>query len=242
MGYSRYIKAGNFLEVYDYKVDRIKSKRKYSNFKDWNKSMVDPESVKNDVSYLMAKNRIRRLVNCNFTGRSSFLTLTYANNFQDVEGAKKDFVLFIKRLNYALYGSKISTIKYLAVYELQERGAIHFHIVLFDVPFIDIDVLRKVWSYGVIKINKIGQCDNVGAYICKYFTKDSLRKKNQKLFFRSFNLIEPLLGEVSQEDMRKIEMASGVSQLRYMKNYKDYFGSDIQYRQLKTTIDTSLIK
>ncbi|MEK7131824.1 MAG: hypothetical protein AAB797_03805 [Patescibacteria group bacterium] len=241
MAYSKYVLAGNFLEIYDYPFNKVQSKRR-SNFFDFNKSNVGPDEQKTEMSYRSAKTRIRRLINCNFKyGRSSFLTLTYAENMGDVEKAKLDFKNWILRLNYALYEKKTSDLKYLAVYELQQRGAIHFHVVLFDVPWIEINKMRDIWGFGFIKYNKLKNCDNVGAYICKYFTKDGSRKKNEKLFFRSFNLKEPHEIELD-EDASKLYMAGfNVLGFRYAKEYKDYFGSNIYYRQLmvEEKIDTS---
>lgn len=237
MSFAKYIKAGSYLEIYNYTFNKINSKKK-SNFAGWDKAMVGDEEYKNERSYMSAKSRIRRLVNCNFVeNRSSFLTLTYAENMQDLVRAKIDFLLFIKRLNWSLYKTRSNQLKYLAVHEYQDRGAIHFHIILFDVDRIGLETLRSLWTYGFVKINQLKNCDNVGAYISKYFTKDSNRKKNQKLFYRSFNLQEPVITEVSSDEMLRIEKEVGIVELRYAKSYKDYFGSEISYRQYKISND-----
>ena len=64
----------------------------------------------------------------------------------------------------------------------QERGAIHYHIILFDFPFISINRLTTIWGHGFVKINKIDvdSIENRGRYISKYFEKDLDMKSIRK--------------------------------------------------------------
>ena len=61
----------------------------------------------------------------------------------------------MKRLNYQLYKTKKSQIKYLATWEKQKRGAIHYHIVLFGFPYLPHSQLVNIWGHGIIGINRI---------------------------------------------------------------------------------------
>lgn len=233
MPYAKYVIAGQYVEVYKYQTEKVIRRQTSNNLLGWNKDTVKDE-VKEQQSYLNAKSHVRRLVNANFVkDRSSFLTLTYAENMQDLAKAKQDFLLFIKRLNWSFYKVRTNKLKYLAVYEFQKRGAIHFHIILFDVDKVLITKLRKLWKYGFVKINQLKNCDNVGAYISKYFTKDTNRQKNQKLFYRSFNLAVPSFFGGSHEAVDKKMDILGLNELRFAKDYKDYYGSLVQYRQWK---------
>ena len=67
------------------------------------------------------------------------------------------------RLNYKLN----QKIKYLAVIEFQERGAVHYH-VLSDIPYIPQKELQDIWGHGFVYINAVKHVDNIGAYIVKY--------------------------------------------------------------------------
>lgn len=95
-----------------------------------------------------------------------------------------------------MYNSKKQKLKYLAVWEKQKRGAIHYHIIFFDMPYIKNKQLEEIWGHGFVKINKIDvdSIDNRGRYVSKYFSKD-IDEKNykQKSFFKSQNLIQPII-------------------------------------------------
>lgn len=137
---------------------------------------------------------IARLVDTNFDDRTKFLTLTFKENIQDIEYANNEFKKFIKRLNYTLYKTKKANLNYLATWEKQQRGAIHYHVILFGFPFVSIDRLTTIWGHGFVKINQIDvdSAENRGRYISKYFDKDlELKEHKKKAFFRSRNLKQP---------------------------------------------------
>ena len=120
-------------------------------------------------SFRRRKQRIRRLINSNNVGKSSFLTLTYKDNMISQSQGYKDLNNFLKRLRYHYPQFN----KYLYCIERQERGAIHFHLVFFDVPKIDNEILSKLWGKGFIRINKTENVNNLGAYMTKYMSKES---------------------------------------------------------------------
>lgn len=139
---------------------------------------------------------IARIVDCNFDNKTKFMTLTFKKNINDITYTNYEFNKFIKRLNFSLYNSKKQKLKYLAVWEKQKRGAIHYHIIFFDMPYIKNKQLEEIWGHGFVKINKIDvdSIDNRGRYVSKYFSKD-IDEKNykQKSFFKSQNLIQPII-------------------------------------------------
>lgn len=137
---------------------------------------------------------IARLVDMNFDDQTKFLTLTFRENIQNIAYANNEFKKFIKRLNYELYHTKKANLKYLATWEKQKRGAIHYHIILFDFPFLSVDRLTTIWGHGFVKINRIDvdRIENRGRYISKYFDKDlDMKEHKKKAFFRSRNLKVP---------------------------------------------------
>lgn len=93
---------------------------------------------------------ISRIIDCNFDDNTKFMTLTFKDNIQDVKYTNVEFKKFIKRLNYYLYNEKKQNLKYLAVWEKQKRGAIHYHIIFFEFPFININDLQRIWGNGFV--------------------------------------------------------------------------------------------
>jgi len=118
--------------------------------------------------------RLRHLINNNFTGASNelFVTLTYAENMRDVERLYRDFEKYIKRLRYAWKDR--STIDYISVVEPQKRGAWHMHVLLrlndLAAAYIGNADMAKLWGHGFVRVQRLEQVDNVGAYLTAYLT------------------------------------------------------------------------
>jgi len=98
------------------------------------------------------------------------------------------FNQFIKRMTY-----KYPRFEYLAIPEFQKRGAVHYHI-LCKMPFVHFNEIRTIWGHGNIDIKKIQSVTNIGAYVCKYLSKDMFdaRTFGKKKFFRSQTLKNPV--------------------------------------------------
>lgn len=151
---------------------------------------------------------IARLVDTNFDSKTKFITLTFKENINDVSYTNKEFSKFIKRLNYYLYKEKKQLLKYIAVWELQERGAIHYHVIFFSLPYIKNSELQKIWGYGFVKINRIDvdSKENRGRYVSKYFSKNiDIKTYKQKSFFKSQNLIQPKVRKYNSYEPIKIK-------------------------------------
>jgi len=145
------------------------------------------------------RTEIRRLVNSN-PHLNKFMTLTFAENITDLKTANYIFNKFILRMNY-----KYPDFEYLAVPEFQKRGAVHYHL-LCDVSFIEVSELQEIWGQGFVKINKIDEVNNVGAYVSKYLGKEmDERTFGKKKFFRSQSLKESIeiLGWYAQKFFEK---------------------------------------
>ena len=137
---------------------------------------------------------IARIVDCNFDDKTKFLTLTFKDNIQDITITNREFKYFIQRLNYYLYQTKTQLLKYIATWEKQKRGAIHYHVIFFDFPYIAKEKLQDLWAHGFIKINRIDvdSKENRGRYLSKYFGKDlELKEHKKKAFFKSQKLKMP---------------------------------------------------
>ena len=218
---------------YNYKAKTKYNRRKFEELSEEEKE----ESKARQESYYKRKIfDIERLIDCNYNDKSTFLTLTFGRNLEDLPEANKEFNLFIKRLKYYLKkldeaneddentedvkddeaventedvkddetdenteddeAKEKESLKYISVWERQERGAIHYHVILFNLPFIKAKKIEEIWKNGFIKINLIKDEDkatgSVSTYLTKYFVKDiAERVREKKAYFSSRNLKKP---------------------------------------------------
>lgn len=193
------IVSGDIYEVYEYENSIIEG------YTDTKKSSKGRQSVANEECKIenrekvlnRARTDLRRIINSNigmYGQTDKFMTLTFAENMTDLKSANYEFKKFMQRLKRF---HKID-MKYAAVPEIQQEryektgfAVWHFHVIFFNLPYTRANKLSSIWGNGFIKINRIDHVDNVGAYICKYMTKDNGELKGQKCYFTSRNLIKP---------------------------------------------------
>ena len=129
-----------------------------------------------------AKNNIKEIIALNLTIHSAFITLTYADNITDHEYSSYEFNKFIKRYQY-----QQPDLKYLSVLEYQQRGAIHYHLIVFNYQDHDI---TKLWPHGFSYVKHIDYNHEplrVASYMGKYLSKQSI-EFNKKIYTASRNL------------------------------------------------------
>lgn len=220
---------------------KTKAKKRYEEYS----ALEQYDSLKRKQKhYEQMRWEISRLVDCNFDYKTKFLTLTFKENITDIEYANNELKKFLKRLNYFFYHTKKQSLKYIATWEKQKRGSIHYHIIFFDFPYIKRDLLEEIWEHGFIKINqiKVDSKENRGRYISKYFSKDlELKEHKKKAFFTSQNLKKPIVKklELTPEQIKSLEKEN----IMYSKEYErktyisEIFRSQEQPEQyLKDTI------
>lgn len=210
-GYNqKIIETPTYIEIWEYEQP-ILAKRKIENDEkkekpDWLKNIkytFDELNAQGQYDSLKRKQKhyknqrfaVARLIDTNFDNQTKFLTLTFKEDITDIAYTNSEFKKFMKRLNYQLYKTKKSQIKYLATWEKQKRGAIHYHIVLFEFPYLPHSQLVQIWGHGIIGINRIDvdSAENRGRYVSKYFDKDlELKEHKKKAFFKSQNLKKPI--------------------------------------------------
>lgn len=194
----KYVVSGNVIERYTYEKNQFVGFEPH-NEKGKNKNGIN-KSENRAISLSRARKIVMRTINSN-PCLDKFLTLTFEENVIDLNYANNEFKKWVDRVNYQVFNSKKRVLKYVAVIEFQKRGAVHYHI-LCNLPFIDVNRLSEIWSHGFIKLNKIkgdkerfgsSECDNVGAYVCKYMTKDNddERLNCRKSYLMSRNLDKP---------------------------------------------------
>jgi hypothetical protein len=106
--------------------------------------------------------------------RVKFITLTYIDNMQDGLLAKLHLKRFIERLQYA--HEKLWVVWKL---DFQERGAMHFHLIVGNMKFTDFEEIQKMWSECseqaenvFTRIEAIKSIRGVLSYAAKYMTKE----------------------------------------------------------------------
>lgn len=191
-----------------------------------------------------AKKNLRRLINANvgqygkeFTAK--FLTLTFKDNVKDLDKANYEFEKFIKRLNYFCYGTKKANLKYTCVIEFQNRGAIHYHVIIYNIPFVKANDIANVWGNGFIKINRIDDIDNVGAYVSEYLGQaekgqghdiEDDRLQGKKSYFSSRGLFKPI--EITNKKIvEQVAAALPLENLTYAADFENEHLGNISYKQ-----------
>lgn len=187
-----------------------------------------------------AKGSLKRLINANawnwFDENGKvfipiFFTLTFAENMTDIKKANYEFTKFIQRFNYKVY--KKSYLKYTTVIEFQLRGAVHYHFVFYNLPFVtDLkNELEKSWGNGFTNFRKIDKIKNVGVYMSKYMSKNVANEKlyGKKCYFSSRGLKKPkVINDNETADFLLRLLSEGVT--CYKKEYvSDYAGKTIYH-------------
>lgn len=227
--------SGDVIEVYEYEKGYLVESDAINPQGRGSEASEEDKAINRDKVSSRARKTVRRLINANIGQygddcSAKFLTLTFADNITDPKTANYEFTKFIKRMNYEIFGTKNANLRYVAVIEFTKRGRVHYHVVLFNIPYIKAQELSDIWSNGFVKINKINHVDNVGAYVCKYMTKDNDKLVSNKSYFASRNLFKP--DEIT--DKKRVEnllnsLPSGLITFESSFN-NDYVGS-IRYRQ-----------
>ena len=218
-----YISASRRLKIIGdiFQIDRYGrsltiGKKKPKKIKVDNNLKVEKKEDSKSAFY-RAKVRIRDAINANayqyrdLKGRiikPMFLSLTFRKLITSLDIGHREFTNFIKRFNYLITGKNRCYLKYVSVVEFQKRGAIHYHVVLFNLPFIKniYDKLAKIWTVGSRNIIPIDNIQNIGQYVCKYMTKTGVddRLKARKSYFISRDLKKPTI-LYSSRHIRMIE-------------------------------------
>lgn len=103
-----------------------------------------------------------------------FVTLTYGDEYPDARTAKKHLRALFERIRRKMDGLPVSAVWRL---EFQVRGAPHFHIIFFDLPFI----CKLTWQYWweeitgtpepFTRVERVRSHKNLMAYVSKYVAK-----------------------------------------------------------------------
>lgn len=116
----------------------------------------------------------RAVINANVTDvtKVRWCTLTYAENMTDPKKLYKDFQQFNQRFQYYCKQKGYGKPEYIVMMEPQGRGAWHAHLLYIwqdrKAPYISNADFSELWGHGFVRIKKLENVDNVGAYLTAY--------------------------------------------------------------------------
>ena len=177
------------------------------NFDPVTKQIIQKQKAQSSLS--RTRNEMRRKINANPT-LLTFLTLTFAKSMPEVKKANAIFNRFILRMR-----KKFKDFKYIAVIEFQRDedyhgnikpggGSVHYHLLCdLDISALttkaktrayERDFAKNYWKNGFVTIKPAEHVDNIGAYFCKYLSKDMFDERmfRKKKYFCSQNLQKPI--------------------------------------------------
>lgn len=161
---------------------------------------------------------VRRIIEANdrqYGQVSKFITYTFAQNITDLDQAMRLWTSFSRSLN-----SRMGRMKYLAVIEFQKRGAVHFHVLYFNMPYI-VGLKEKIqgyWKHGFTQVRAVRSVKQIGLYVSKYLTKNiDKRLRGRKAFFTSRNLLRPT--QWRHEDSIDRILTSGTFEIESVVQY-----------------------
>lgn len=148
---------------------------------------------KREDNVLRARRTIRRLIEANVSPsrKPIFMTFTFARNVRTLEEANPLFSTAVKEMQ-----RRWGRTRYLCVPEFQQRGAVHYHAIFFDLPYI-LHIKRKMsklWPHGFVQVKAIRKVKSIGLYVSKYLQKGvgDERTVGHKAFFTSRRMIRPI--------------------------------------------------
>ena len=196
------VKSGDRTELYKYKSFlKIGSECNNKNGRKGDEVTKEKKIINKRVNLSRSRNKIIRLC-CSNNDLTTFITLTYKDNFQDFKKSKCHLNYFLK---------KFKGLKYIYVLELQSRGAIHYHLLCnLSIPFktshkgrksqmqkdFERQFANKYWKHGFVDVRNLRSegNTNVGKYLSSYMVKQLLNKDLQgvRCFGYSRNLLKPI--------------------------------------------------
>ena len=134
-----------------------------------------------------SQQRLRRLIEENFTARDVWITPTFRPDALPQTDAEmlriaQNYVRRLKRL----YAKRGEDLRYIAIIEKSERGRYHMHMIVNSV--LTPAELRDAWGLGRLGVDPLEFTADGLQGLANYMTKFPLLKKR---YLRSRNLVEP---------------------------------------------------
>lgn len=203
MGYKLII-SGNYFQFKQAYIDLKPNQVKAKHTREHNKMLKDiynldversddpnNEYKKRKDNLSRVRNSFKLLAHANQNGYSKLITLTTQEilTIDELRSALHKWLTQIKR------DTKQSKLKYIGVYELQERGAPHVHLIFFNEVFIEWGKALKHWrsligGLGSVQIKRLQANKHIN-YLCAYLGYEAIKALGHKSIIRSVGLEKP---------------------------------------------------
>lgn len=167
------IKSKKMTEIYDSLF--IKSYQGQGKKPRLPKRKPTAEEVKKN-NLRMAKAKLRMLIDNNFKEDDYYLTLTFKKELPPEE-SKKAIQKFVRDLRKQ-YKKSEKELKY--IYIAEEKGRLHFHMLVNREIELTTALMRKLWPYGFTEIKYYQGAAEDAIKMAEYFTKERTINDDKK--------------------------------------------------------------
>lgn len=238
--------SGNILEMYHYERTYYFDVNRKDTLKSESMITEEMKAVNKTKALDRAIKEVRRYIASNYTKNTTkFITLGFKEEVTILSEAKKKLDYFHKKLNRILNISP----KYIGTYEYQDNGKIHFHIIYFNLPYIEHEELSRIWNNGSAYIQSVEDGPASYNYLTKYILKSNTnREDNRNMYFRSLKLNKPI---EKNDDLvaQKINKILDSAEFKWFYNFKneneyagEYTVKSIDIRKLDTNIRMQILR
>jgi len=216
MGFTKVFRCGDSIEVYEY--GKNLSPRKTNGRKAPPNPLRRKYALRSEDSVRRARKSFRRLVRSNLdaASRPALLTLTMRQKLSYATSVRL-FTQFAVRLR-----RRFRSVRYIAVPEFQQRGAAHWHVLIWGLPeelacsgmitryggrshFVETcapdkacervqRTLQRLWLRGYADLIETDGHPALAGYLAKYMSKtmSDRRLRGKKAYYASRNIMRPM--------------------------------------------------
>lgn len=246
MGHIKAIQSGDIIEIFNYERDLPEKNKRNERIVERSNGICRPRKMRRKIvrdrrfdNVCRQRATFRRLVRSNLTRAETpaLLTLTMLDIVPITQGYKS-FSDFISRLRKS-YGE---TFRYIAVPEFQKRGAVHFHVLMWGLPYETIyferqeRTLQHIWARGFLDCTTTDGNGRLITYLCKYMQKAVFdeRLAGQKGYVCSRNIVRPVLLKTKTQLGEYLRINNYVdNEVTYSKEYDTKWLGSMSYKIIK---------
>lgn len=205
MKYRKLIQSGNLTELYEYEREPqrvVPRKNKRGRVAPWGTSQLTEAGLadwlqKRRVSSInRCRESFRRLVRANLSKPPPVLLTLTMLDIVDLRTAYRCYHEFGQRMRRTCGVGP----SWIAVPEFQKRGAVHFHVLIWDLPYelieseADTRRIQNLWRYGYVDLVPTDGSPKLSSYLAKYMSKamQDSRLLGKKAYSASRNILRPV--------------------------------------------------
>lgn len=102
--------------------------------------------------------------------RPKFITLTFADTAESWD-TERAIQKFLDTLRHWVKRQGVKMFAYFWTAEVQERGALHYHLLVLGMPYIQKEQIAAWWSHGFVDIRAVDDIGRAFKYLAKYLWK-----------------------------------------------------------------------